>query len=53
MLFYFFCLWVHIYDSLESEKFNWTRTIVMLSIGFIFTIGGANFVIESGTNIDL
>jgi len=38
-------------DSLESEKFNWTRTIVMLSIGFIFTIGGANFVIESGTNI--
>ncbi len=38
-------------DSLEKEKFNWTRTVLFLGLGFIFTIGGANFVIDSGTNI--
>jgi len=38
-------------DSLAKEKFNWIKTIVLLSIGFIFTIGGANFVIDSGANI--
>lgn len=38
-------------DSLSSEKFNWTKTIILLGIGFVLTIGGANFVIESGTNI--
>jgi len=38
-------------DSLTSEKFNWFKTVALLSIGFILTIGGANFVIESGTNI--
>jgi len=37
-------------DSL-TQKFNWTKTLVVLTIGFIFTIGGANFVIESGTSI--
>lgn len=37
-------------DSL-TEKFNWGKTIVLLSIGFAFTLGGANFVVESGTNI--
>ncbi|MDQ7045868.1 MAG: calcium/sodium antiporter [Sulfurimonas sp.] len=38
-------------DDLASEKFNWTKTVVLLLIGFALTIGGANFVIESGTNI--
>lgn len=38
-------------EDLLKEKFNWLKTIVLLSIGFILTIGGANFVIESGTNI--
>jgi len=38
-------------DSLNKEKFNWTKTIILLFIGFAFTIGGANFVIESGSNI--
>jgi len=38
-------------DSLENEKFNWIKTIVLLSIGFVLTIGGASFVIESGSNI--
>ncbi len=38
-------------DESLSQKFNWTKTLVLLTIGFIFTIGGANFVIESGTSI--
>ena len=38
-------------EDLAKEKFNWGRTIPLLVIGFALTIGGANFVIESGTNI--
>ncbi len=38
-------------EDLTKEKFNWPKSILLLSIGFIFTIGGANFVVESGTNI--
>ncbi|MGE4396678.1 MAG: calcium/sodium antiporter [Sulfurimonas sp.] len=38
-------------EDLIKEKFNWPKTIMLLAIGFILTIGGANFVVESGTNI--
>jgi cation:H+ antiporter len=38
-------------EELAKEKFNWTVTIAVLIIGFVLTIGGANFVVESGTNI--
>ena len=38
-------------DESLTEKFNWARTLIFLAIGFAFTIGGANFVVESGTNI--
>jgi len=38
-------------EDLANEKFNWTKSIVLLSIGFVLTIGGANFVVESGTDI--
>lgn len=38
-------------EDLAKEKFNWTKTIPLLAIGFALTIGGANFVIDSGTNI--
>ena len=38
-------------EDLANEKFNWGKTVVLLAIGFALTIGGANFVIESGTNI--
>ena len=38
-------------EDLLKEKFNWGKTIALLAIGFALTIGGANFVIESGTNI--
>jgi len=38
-------------ESLTKEKFKWGKTIVLFSIGFVLTIGGANFVVESGTAI--
>ena len=38
-------------DELEKEKFQWFKSIALLIIGFTFTIGGAHFVVESGTNI--
>lgn len=38
-------------EDLGKEKFNWAKTIPLLVIGFALTIGGANFVIESGTSI--
>jgi len=38
-------------DETLTKKFNWIKTIVLLSIGFILTIGGANYVVESGTSI--
>ena len=38
-------------EDLQKEKFKWGRTILLLSVGFILTIGGANFVVESGTHI--
>jgi cation:H+ antiporter len=38
-------------DESLTEKFNWGKTVVLLTIGFALTIGGANFVVESGTNI--
>jgi len=38
-------------EELAKEKFNWGMTVVLLVTGFVLTIGGANFVVESGTNI--
>ncbi|MCD6258762.1 MAG: calcium/sodium antiporter [Helicobacteraceae bacterium] len=38
-------------EDLTKEKFNWLKTLALLVVGFVLTIGGANFVIESGTNI--
>jgi cation:H+ antiporter len=38
-------------EELEREKFNWPKSVVLLVIGFVLTIGGANFVVESGSNI--
>ncbi|MEA2111153.1 MAG: calcium/sodium antiporter [Campylobacterota bacterium] len=37
--------------DLVKEKFNWMQTAALLLVGFILTIGGANFVIESGSSI--
>jgi len=38
-------------EELEKEKFQWGKSVLLLTIGFVFTIGGANYVVESGTNI--
>ncbi|WP_304543738.1 calcium/sodium antiporter [Sulfurimonas microaerophilic] len=38
-------------EDLEKEKFGWFKSIVLLVVGFTLTIGGAHFVVESGTNI--
>ncbi len=38
-------------EELAKEKFNWFTSLALLALGFVFTIGGANFVIESGSNI--
>lgn len=38
-------------EELEKEKFNWAKSFVMLGIGFVLTIVGANYVVESGSNI--
>jgi cation:H+ antiporter len=38
-------------EDLAKEKFAWLKSVALLFIGFVFTIGGANFVVESGTSI--
>jgi cation:H+ antiporter len=38
-------------EDLAKEKFLWGKTIVLLTIGFALTLGGAHFVIESATAI--
>jgi len=38
-------------ESIGKEKFRWGKTLLLLVIGFVLTIGGANFVVESRTNI--
>ncbi|OQY40445.1 MAG: sodium:proton exchanger [Spirochaetaceae bacterium 4572_7] len=38
-------------EDLSTEKFNWSKTIPLLVVGFALTIGGAHFVVDSGTNI--
>lgn len=38
-------------EDLTKDKFNWPKTIMLLAVGFVLTIGGANFVVDSGTNI--
>ena len=38
-------------EDLANEKFGWGKTLVLLGIGFVLTIGGAHFVVESGSSI--
>ena len=42
---------IEIEEEPKKEKFKWLKSSVLLCIGFGLTIGGANFVVESGTNI--
>jgi cation:H+ antiporter len=38
-------------EDLGKEKFNWLKTALLLIVGFVLTIGGADFAIESASNI--
>ena len=38
-------------EDLAKEKFAWGKSIGLLGIGFLLTIGGANYVVESATHI--
>ena len=38
-------------EELANEKFDWGKTIILLLVGFVFVIGGANFAIDAATNI--
>ncbi len=38
-------------ETLVKEPFGWGKTVSLLAVGFILTIGGAHFVIESGSSI--
>jgi len=38
-------------EDLTKEKFAWCKTIALLTVGFIFVVGGADFAIDSAGNI--
>ena len=38
-------------EDLANEPFSWGKTIALLTIGFIFVVGGADFAVESASNI--
>lgn len=38
-------------EEIKKEKFAWTKTSIMLIIGFVLTIAGADFAIDSAGNI--
>lgn len=38
-------------ESLQKEAFGWSRSLALLFLGFALTIGGAHFVVESGSGI--
>jgi len=38
-------------EDLTKEKFAWGKTIALLTVGFIFVVGGADFAIDSAGNI--
>lgn len=38
-------------DELKKEPFGWGKSAVFLLLGFVLTIGGADFAIESASNI--
>ncbi|AXH10131.1 sodium:proton exchanger [Malaciobacter halophilus] len=38
-------------EELAKEKFEWIKTLLLLAVGFIFVVGGADFAIDSASNI--
>jgi len=35
----------------DKEKFAWAKTLLLLIVGFVFVVGGADFAIDSASNI--
>lgn len=38
-------------EALKKEPFAWAKSLLLLATGFVLTIGGAHFVVQSGSNI--
>ncbi len=38
-------------EALKKEPFAWAKSLLLLATGFVMTIGGAHFVVQSGSNI--
>ncbi len=38
-------------EEVSKEKFAWIKTLILLLVGFVFVVGGANLAIESAGNI--
>ena len=38
-------------EELKKEKFNWLKSILLLSIGFVLVVGGADYTIQSASSI--
>ncbi len=38
-------------ELVKEEKFKWIPTIFLLIVGFVLTVGGADFAVESGSKI--
>ncbi len=38
-------------EDLTKEKFAWAKTIILLTVGFVLVVGGADFAIDSAGNI--
>ncbi len=38
-------------ESLKKEKFNWLKSILLLGIGFVLVVGGADYTIQSASSI--
>ncbi len=38
-------------EGLANEPFAWGKSITLLTIGFIFVVGGADFAVDSASNI--
>lgn len=38
-------------DEMDDQQFTWSSTLGLLTLGFVFVVGGAHFAIESASNI--
>ena len=38
-------------DDIDTQSFRWLPTVALLIVGFTLTVGGANYAVESGSQI--